>query len=468
MLKPKSVWKINDFNKDEAARLAKEVNVPPVIGQLLIARGLTTPEAAKRFLDKDHETFNDPFLLDGMHEALERIHKAIRLEEKIVVYGDYDADGVSATSILTKGLREAGALADFYVPDRFREGYGPNIQALDKIKADEAKLVITVDTGISAIAEAEHAAEIGLDYIVTDHHEPPPALPEAALAIINPKKPGCPYPFKSLAGAGVALKLVHALRGELPKHLLDIAAVGTISDMVSLTGENRLIAMLGLELINQSPKPGLKALLSVSGLEGKVITSDHVGFSIGPRINAAGRLYHAAPAIELFLTEDREAAAGLASDLDQANDERKQIVDKMTEQAVAKVEAKSHMPSVIVVADKDWHAGVIGICASRLVEKFYRPVIVFAIDEKTGIAKGSARSITGFDIFRALSEFRSLLPHLAVTQWRRGMSCRRRNLNELDRVLNAYASNILTDEDINTNDKSRCYASHQRYFPFCY
>ncbi|MGO4887402.1 single-stranded-DNA-specific exonuclease RecJ [Anaerobacillus sp. MEB173] len=448
MLRAKTRWKVNAVDEQKAALLADELGIKLLVAQLLVNRGITTVEAARRFLYKEEVQFHDPFLLDGMKETVERIERAIQEQEKILVFGDYDADGVSSTSVMIFTLREKGAIFDFYIPNRFTEGYGPNEPALRWAKEEGYQLVVTVDTGISAVHEAKVAKEIGLDFIITDHHEPPPILPDA-YSIVNPKKPGCPYPFKGLAGVGVALKLSQAILQRVPKEVLDIAAVGTIADLVPLVDENRLIAKQGIEQIQFSNKPGIKALKKICGLEDKTITSEHIGFAIGPRINAAGRLDSADPAVQLFITEDQEEADHLAEELDDLNKSRKDLVNDMAKEAIDQVEQHYATDDhrVLIVAKENWNAGVIGIVASRLVEKYYRPTIVMSIDPEKGLAKGSARSIEGFDMFENLSESRDILPHFGGHPMAAGLTMKVEHIDELRNRLNNIAFEKLTAED---------------------
>ena len=311
MLKPKARWKIKEQASSQIDELVNELKIAPLVAKLLLNRGFDTVETAKRFLYKEEMVYHDPFLLDDMERAVTRIRAAIEQEEKILIFGDYDADGVSSTALMFHALQSLGAKVDYYIPNRFTEGYGPNEPAIRQAKEEGYQLIVTVDTGIAAVHVAEVAKEIGLDFIVTDHHEAPPVLPDA-YAIINPKKPGCPYPFKGLAGVGVALKVAHALLGRVPYEWLDIAVIGTVADLVPLIDENRLLVMDGLHALQSTDKPGLVALKNKCGLQSQVIQADHVGFGIGPRINAAGRLDSADPAVELILSTDREQAEQLA------------------------------------------------------------------------------------------------------------------------------------------------------------
>ncbi|MFC0473630.1 single-stranded-DNA-specific exonuclease RecJ [Halalkalibacter kiskunsagensis] len=448
MLKPKARWKIKEQASSQIEQLVNELNVAPLIATLLINRGIDTVETAKRFLYKEEMTYHDPFLLDDMERVVTRIQAAVAQNERILIFGDYDADGVSSTALMYKALQSIGASVDFYIPNRFTEGYGPNEPAIRRAKENGYQLVVTVDTGIAAVDVAKVAKEINLDFIVTDHHEAPPVLPDA-YAIVNPKKPGCPYPFKGLAGVGVALKVAQALLGRVPTEWLDIAVIGTVADLVPLVDENRLLVMEGLHVLQATEKPGLIALKKKCGIESQVIQADHVGFGIGPRINAAGRLDSADPAVDLLLSETQEEAEQLASEIDHLNKERQAIVSEITEAAVAVVE--EHYPpsdnSVLIVAGEGWNPGVIGIVASRLVERYYRPTIVLSIDQEKGLAKGSARSIEGFDMFSELSKSRDILPHFGGHPMAAGLTMQASDLDELRKRLNQQAKEVLTEED---------------------
>ncbi|GGH85768.1 single-stranded-DNA-specific exonuclease [Pullulanibacillus pueri] len=446
MLQSKTRWEIEQQDEATVNVFVEALDVSPVLAKLLVNRGLTTLEAARDFLTIEDKDFHSPYALDGMEEAVHRIRAAIHTQEKILVFGDYDADGVTATSLMVTGLKKMGANVSFYVPHRFSEGYGPNVPAFEKARQEGVGLIITVDTGIAAHDAIEAARLMGLDVIITDHHEPPPELPKAEI-IINPKKPGCPYPFKGLAGVGVAFKVIHALWEEVPETLLDLVAIGTIADLVPLIDENRLLAIKGLKRINERPRLGIEALLSVAGIEAGQVSEDNIGFGLGPRINAAGRMDHAKPAIDLMLSENAEEAARLAQSLDEANIERKRIVEEMTNEALQKVELiPDTQQTVIVVAGEDWHEGVVGIVASRIVEAYYRPTIVLSIDPETGMAKGSARSIDGFDIFKALSTCKDLLPHFGGHEMAAGMSLATDQIEALRTRLNIYGQSHLTSE----------------------
>lgn len=448
MLSSRTRWKINECDPQQVEQLVRECAISPLLARLLLNRGIATPEQAKAFLQIDAAQFRDPYLLDGMERAVERIRRAIQTGEPICLYGDYDADGVSSTALMIHVMRELGATFDYYIPNRFTEGYGLNNEAIRQIAERGFRLVVTVDTGISAVEQVAYANQLGLDVIVTDHHEPPAVLPDA-YAVINPKKPGCPYPFDMLAGVGVAFKLAHALLGEPPMHLVDIAAIGTIADLVPLVDENRLLAHFGLKQMNRTSHVGLQALISQCGLGGKELTAGNIGFAIGPRINAGGRLETAAAAVKLLTTDDPEEAQALAETLDQYNRERQDLVTAMAQEAEEMV--LSQFPpdehSFLLVAKEGWNVGVVGIVASRLVEKFYRPTIVLSIDPEKGTAKGSARSIAGFDMYEALTACKEWLLHYGGHTMAAGMTLSVEHIDQLRQELNRLAKEKLGPDD---------------------
>jgi len=449
MLRAKTRWQLALYDDAICQTIADQCNLSPLVARLLVIRGIDTPERARNFLQISPEQFHDPFMLDGMEKCVYRIRRAIEQKEPICIYGDYDADGVSSTSLMIHLMRELGATFDYYIPNRFTEGYGLHKEALAELHEQGTKLVITVDTGISAVEQVEYGSQLGLDIIVTDHHEPPAIIPEA-YAVINPKKPGCSYPFDMLAGVGVAFKLAHALLGQPPLHLIDLAAIGTIADLVPLVDENRLIASLGLKRLNQTRHIGLQALIRVCGLADTELSAGHVGFALGPRLNAGGRLETAEAAVKLLAATDTAEADQHARILDELNRERQELVQQMTEEAVAMVEA--HYPPeqnrVLVLAKEGWNVGVVGIVASRIVEKFYRPTLVLGIDPEKGTAKGSARSIAGFDMYEALTACKELLPHYGGHTMAAGMTLPIENLEPLRIKLNELAGNWLTEDDL--------------------
>ncbi|WP_338451505.1 single-stranded-DNA-specific exonuclease RecJ [Niallia oryzisoli] len=449
MLQSKTRWIVRSSKKEKVTQLVEEINVTPLVASLLVNRGLENPEEARAFLFSEKQEFHDPFLFLDMDKAVNRIKQAIEANEAIMIFGDYDADGVTSTTIMMKTLQKLGANVQFYIPNRFTEGYGPNEGAFRYAHEIGIGLIITVDTGIAALNEARVAKELGMDLIITDHHEPGPELPDA-FAIIHPKREGSTYPFQELCGAGVAFKMAHALLGEVPQQLLQFAAIGTIADLVPLKDENRLITQRGLNIIRNTDSVGLKALFKLASVEPDSTNEETIGFSIAPRINAAGRLDSADPAVYLMLTDDPYEAETLAEDIEQLNKDRKELVNSITEEAVQMVEQQYPIEenSFLIVGKEGWNAGVIGIVASRLVEKYYRPTICLSYDQEKGLAKGSARSIAGFDLFKNLSTCRDILPHFGGHTSAAGMTLNISDVDELRRRMNQLANEQLTEEDL--------------------
>ncbi|MEK8131511.1 single-stranded-DNA-specific exonuclease RecJ [Paenibacillus filicis] len=453
MLQGKARWTVGQAEPYDAKaqELEQALNVSPFLSRLLAARGITDSGHAAEFLHGGTDCIYDPFLLDGMDLAVDRIRRAVETGEKIRVYGDYDADGVSSTSLMVSLFKQLGANFDTYIPHRVQEGYGLHIGAIDAAKEQGVSLIVTVDTGISAVEQVAHAVSVGIDIVVTDHHEPPEQLPEA-YALVNPKKPNCPYPFKQLAGVGVAFKLAQALLGRWPEELLEYVAIGTIADLMHLSDENRIMVKQGIERMRNTANPGLRALLEVSGVAVKDVNSTHIGFALAPRINASGRLLSADAAVKLLTTDSEQEAIQLADSLDALNKERQRIVDDMTKEAAGMVEklrdASGQLPKALVLAQEDWNVGVIGIVASKMVDRYYRPTVVLGIDKETGMAKGSARSIAGFDLYQALTGCQHLLDHYGGHQMAAGMTLERSSLPELAEQLNRMAEESLSPEDL--------------------
>ncbi len=379
--------------------------VPSVVAKILARRGLSEAAMADFLYPNYDAHLHDPYLMTDMYPAVERIVVAASEGEQVVVYGDYDIDGMTASAILIEGLRALGLEATSYIPDRFEEGYGLNTTALDKLQAGGAQLVISVDCGITSVTEAAWAREHGLDLIITDHHAVPEVLPEA-IAVLNPKRPGDDYPFKDLCGAGVAFKLVQALAARTgqpepgqEKWLLDLVALGTVCDVVDLVGENRVLVSYGLKVLRRTKRPGLRALANVGGVDIATITAHHLGYVLGPRLNAAGRLEHASRALELLMTDDAAKAQTIAEELDSLNRQRRADQDAIFKAATAMAEQYADDP-VLVLAHADWSHGVVGIVASKLVEQYRKPVLVAQI--MGDVTKGSARSVGSFNMVEAL------------------------------------------------------------------
>ena len=443
MIQSKMKWQFTYNENVEGFEVQQ--GLTPLTQQMLEKRGIVEPDAVEQFLNPSIDYLHDPFLMEGMEKAIERVKTAIHREESILVFGDYDADGVSSTTLMIEALREAGAYCDFYIPNRFTEGYGPNEEAFLFAKDSGYSVIITVDTGIAAIHEAEVAKQLGIDLIITDHHEVQEVLPDA-YSIIHPKT-SSRYPFQELAGVGVAFKFAEALLGRFPKDYLDLVVIGTIADLVPLQGENRVLASMGLAAISRSKRPGVLALREVCGIEGEM-NEETIGFTIGPRMNAVGRLQDATPAVELLLSNEREEAQQIASFINQINQERQKIVAEIAKEAEELLSSRSEdLENVIVVAKEGWNPGVLGIVASKLVRQFDRPAIVLGIDPEKGEAKGSARSIDAFDLFANCMEVRDRFLHFGGHAQAAGMTLEVEKIDELRTALNDLAEQKLTEDD---------------------
>ncbi|MEJ8304055.1 single-stranded-DNA-specific exonuclease RecJ [Saccharibacillus sacchari] len=454
MLHSRYQWKIANPKQDTVEQLSSEIGVSPLLASLLVNRGYVTPEAASDFLDGDKnlDGLHDPFLLHGMEAAVQRIRTALEQKERIWVYGDYDADGVSSTALMIRLLTTLEADFGTYIPHRSKEGYGLHRHAIDLAAAEGVKLIVTVDTGISAVDQIAYAASLGIDTVVTDHHEPPAVLPQA-VALVNPKLPMCNYPFKGLAGVGVAFKLSHALLGRPPEEWLDLAAIGTVADLMPLTGENRLLVAKGVERMRVHPSPGIKELLAIAGSQPEQLNSIGIAFAIAPRINASGRLDHANRAVDLLITDEQDRAEHLASVLDLLNKDRQKNVEDIVSEAIMKLETKiaasdGAVPDVIVLAGEGWNVGVVGIVASKILERYYRPTIILGIDAEKGTCKGSARSIPDFDIYEALLSVENTMQHFGGHPSAAGMSLLRERLEDFEQGLNEYAAEKLLPEHL--------------------
>ena len=426
-----------------AATLAAQQKEVGLLAGILAARGITDPTEALTLLAGEEE-LSDPMLLTDMDKACARILEAIDKEQTIVVYGDYDVDGVTATALLYQHLKGMGASVKCMLPSREGDGYGLSKNAIQSIHDKGCQLIVTVDNGISALEEAEFAASLGVDLIVTDHHLPHDALPKA-VAVVDPRRADDHSPFKGLCGAGVAFKLCAALDGCPPEEMLDycgdLAAVGTVADVMPLTGENRTLVKAGLKLLQQTDRPGISALLEEVGLGGKPITAENVSYAIAPRINAAGRMDNAVTALQLVLCEDEERAEELAHKLNEINVARQETEQELVKAAQEQLDAEPAIleDRVILIWGRDWHPGVIGIVASRLVEKTGRPVIVVSVDEH-GEGKGSGRSVQGFNLHECIASCEDILLRFGGHAMAAGLSVREENLPELRRRLNEWAA----------------------------
>jgi len=458
-----------------AAEISKTLGVTLPTAQLLVNRGCQDAEEARQFLVKETEQLHDPFLMKDMEKAVERIISAIENEEKIVIFGDYDVDGVTSVSILYLYLKEKEANVSYYIPSRNGEGYGMSEGAIKKLADAGVNLIITVDTGITAVNEALFAADLGIDLVITDHHECHSEMPAAA-AVVNPRRPDCEYPFKELAGVGVVFKVLCALESafspeesllecvrRVAKDYGDLVALGTVADVMPVRDENRLIISYGLSLIENSSRPGLTELIEATKTESKYggkrkITASFIGYTIAPRINAAGRIREASMAVELFLSPDCETAAPIARALCEINKERQAEENKITDEAYADIEANHDFGKepVIVLDNETWHHGIIGIVASRITEKYGYPSIMISFEGSGDMGKGSGRSVRGMNLVEALSSCAELLEKFGGHELAAGLTIPRENLGEFKRKINEYALGALKDVDLTASIEADC------------
>ncbi len=435
-------WVVRPQDPKTALQIAEALDTTPLVGQVLLNRGYGDIEDAIQFMNCQLADLIDPYVLHGMQEAVERIIASLERQEKILVYGDYDVDGVTATSLILLFLRDLGFTTHYYIPKRVEEGYGVNKESIRKFNEEGIGLIITVDCGISSVEEISYANSLGMSVIVTDHHEPPIKLPDAA-ALINPLLAECAFPYKSLSGVGLAFYLIAGLRkglresgffkeGEEPSlvEYLDLVAVGTIADIVPLTGINRILVRAGLEQINVNPRLGIKTLLEVCGIQPGHVDSSSVAYRLAPKINAAGRLSDAMRGVLLLTTDSREAAEREAGFLDVENDERQRIERKIYTEAVENIQSSGieNDHRSIVLSSADWHPGVVGIVASRLMERYYRPTVLLCLE--SGVYKGSARGIPNFHLFQGLSRCRDLLLEFGGHKYAAGIKITPENLEK--------------------------------------
>jgi single-stranded-DNA-specific exonuclease len=429
------------------------INLDKTIVKILFNRQIDTPDLIEQFLNPRLTDLGDPFVMRDMDKAVDRLLSALRENEKIIVYGDYDVDGITATSLLYLVLNKLGAQVTYYLPNRLVEGYGLSTDGIDFAADKGATLIVSVDTGVTAVEEVEYARSRGIDCILTDHHEPGETLPKP-IALVNPKQKECIYPCGELSGVGVAFKLAQALyqrlqqdEGELEEHL-DLVALGTSADIVPLVGENRILTKHGIKQISRTTKPGLKSLAFVSGLMGKDIGTGQVVFILAPRINAVGRLGDAGKAIKLLTTKDERLASEIARELDKENQRRKNIDEKTLNEALEQIRQNVDIQNdkAIILASEGWHQGVIGIVASRLVEKFHLPTIMIAIDGNE--AKGSARSIPGFHLYNALKECEDMLLRYGGHKYAAGLTIKPEMIGNFREKMKDVSGRLLTDDDL--------------------
>ncbi len=446
-------WSVNETgSNEEVTALSKQLNVPDVISRILLTRGIHSLETAKNFFRPSLLQLYDPFLMKDMHEGVERLRRAVLSDEKILIYGDYDVDGITSVSFLYMILKEIGAHVTYYIPDRQQEGYGLSDSGIQRAASQNTDLIVTVDCGITAHKEITLAKSLDIDVIVTDHHEPGLSLPDDAVAVIDPKRPDCDYPFKQLAGVGVAYKLGQGLLTRMDidlsvlEHYLEFVAMGTAADIVPLVDENRVFVRVGLDKINAAENIGLRALMEVAGLLGKEVSTGHIVFIIAPRINAVGRMGDAERAVQLLTTQDENKARVIADVLERENQHRKNVDEQTFKQAIEQAESLFDPDRTysLVLYRRGWHPGVIGIVASRVAERFYRPSILISVED--GVGKGSARSISGFDLYDALSHCKDLLISFGGHKYAAGLSIAEEKIPEFRERFEAFAASKISSD----------------------
>ena len=444
-------WVIKRPDQALQQKLQKELGVSSILAQLLINRDLTSLSEIERFLSCQKSLLYDPFTLQGMRKAVSRIRTAIAAREKILIYGDYDADGITAACVLITFLKQEGADVSSYIPHRIDEGYGLNMEAVRFARSQGTSLVIAVDCGTTDKEEVAYLNRYGIDTIIIDHHQVRGELFPDAYSLINPLQPGCGYPFKDLAAVGLAYKVVCALSGDAGNagdEYLDLVAVGTVADVVPLVGENRILTRHGLARLRTTARVGLKALMEAAGIYGRNIQTEHIGFIIGPRINVSGRIGSADLALRLLLTEDADEARQISGILNQENSTRQRMQEEIFKEALSHIEGQVNFKDhqVIVVWGHGWHPGVVGIVASKIVDRFYRPAIVLGVKEK--IAKGSGRSIDNFHLFEAVHRCRALVENFGGHEAACGLTILTDNLERFRDSINTVARQMLSADDL--------------------
>jgi len=445
-------WNIRFSNEKNIKNLVQKLSISPFIATFLTNRGINDPKEAKTFLEGDINDLHDPYLLKDMKKAIKHIKKTITNKEKIMLFGDYDVDGITGTTILSKIIKLIGGETKYYFPNRLTEGYGLNKGAIDDAKRENIKLIITVDCGICADKEISYAKSKCIDVIVIDHHEQIGSLPKA-IAIIDPKQKGCNYPYKELAAVGVAFKVAQALIGEYGLDfdefsLLDMVCLGTVADIMPLNGENRILVKNGLKQLMKTKNIGLRALIKVSDLEEKEISPGHISFRLGPKINASGRLDSADKVIRLFQTDSEGEAASIAQELHEQNINRQNIQQKVLDEAILKIKEEINLDKdiCIILAKEGWHKGVIGIVASKIVEIYHRPTILISIDKDIGF--GSGRSILNFHLLEAIDSCKKLFVNYGGHRQAAGIKINKENIEKLRKGINKYAKAKITREDL--------------------
>lgn len=445
-------WIVKEQGNPAAVRaLSAELGIDQVLANLLVQRNITTAERAREFFKPDLSKLHDPFLMKDMDKAVERLEKAISNEEKVLIYGDYDVDGTTAVALMYTFIRNFNPNVEYYIPDRYDEGYGISYKGIDWGHENGYTLIIALDCGIKAVEKVAYAKGLGMDMIICDHHLPDEELPPA-VAILDPKRHDCSYPFDDLSGCGVGFKLIqaYAMRKSIPfawvESFLDLVAVSIAADLVSMTGENRILAYYGLERLNQSPRKGLQSIIRLSGLENHKISVDDIVFKIGPRINAAGRMESGRTAVHLLVSRSDEEAQNIGKIIDLHNKERKSVDKQITKAAIESVMNDSSFRDrkSTVVFDPKWNKGVVAIVASRLVEAFYRPTIV--LTESNGLITGSARSIAGFDLYEAIKECSEYLENYGGHMYAAGLTLKKENLKPFEEKFEQVVAEKITED----------------------
>ena len=442
-------WKIKeDGNKEQIAQLKKDLVIPEIIAKLLVERGITTFDAAKKFFRPSLESLHDPFLMEDMQKAVDRINEAIDKGQRILIYGDYDVDGTTSVALMYSFLNRFTENIEFYQPDRYTEGYGVSMKSIEYANSKKINLIIALDCGIKAVDKVEKANEYGIDFIICDHHRPGQISPDA-LAILNPKKSTCSYPYDELCGCGIGLKLAQAIAitrdedEETWKELLDLVAIAIAADIVPMTGENRILAYHGLKRVNENPRIGIATILELAHKKVDLTITDLV-FKLAPRINAAGRIASATKAVELLLSKDETSSKEWSETINTYNDQRRELDAAITEEALKMVSEDDEAKTSTVVFQKDWHKGVVGIVASRLIETYYKPTIVLCGND--GMATGSARSVKGFDVHDAIEQCSDLLEQFGGHKYAAGLSLKIENLEAFRKRFEEVVSKTITKE----------------------
>lgn len=447
-------WNYSELSEEDnliKEKLANELSISPILAKLLVQRGVKSFDEARAFFRPELKDLHDPFLMKDMDLAVNRLTKAMQANEKILIYGDYDVDGTTSVSLVYRFLRELYSNLDFYIPNRYTEGYGISIKGIEFAHENNFSLVIALDCGIKAVEKIKHAKSLGVDFIICDHHNPDDILPPAA-AVLDPKRNDCDYPFKELSGCGVGFKFMQAfaIRNDIEFSslvpLLDLVALSIASDIVPIVGENRILAYYGLRQLNSSPSTGVKAIINVCDLTGKEIGISDIVFKIGPRINASGRMKHAKEAVKLLISKDYNDAISISTSINKQNEARKDLDKDITDQASKQIKDNDNFEDrkSIVVFNPEWHKGVIGIVASRLTEEYYKPTVV--LTESNGFASGSARSIPGFDLYKAVEHCKDLLENFGGHMYAAGLTMKLENVEKFSLCFEEYVANNIEEQ----------------------